>query len=98
MNGLLAPLRPWIYLLSDGASSVKRSEWILTRVSQRCEAFTPGYHVLPSALFGAQPRTRRHQLAPEVPLNAFPLPCAASSLPSDWNAFLFFSSSCPASR
>lgn len=71
------------------ASSVKRSEWILTRVSQCSTAFTPGYHVLPSALFGAQPSTHQHQLAPEVPLNSFPLPCAASSSLSNLKEFFF---------
>lgn len=80
------------------ASSVKRSEWILTRVSQCSTAFTPGYHVLPSALFGAQPSTHRHQLAPEVPLNSFPLPCAASSSLSNLKEFFFSPSSCPVSR
>lgn len=81
-----------------GASGVKHSEWILTRASQCSEAFTPGYHVLPSALFGAQPSTHRHQLAPEVPLNAFPLPCAASSSPSNLNDFFFLPPAAPCIR
>lgn len=73
-------------MVPDGASSFKPSEWILTRVSQCSEAFAPGYHVLPSALFGAQPSTHRHQLAPEVPTPVWRL---VFTVRLDW--FFFFS-------
>lgn len=62
-----------------GSSFQCQTQWMDVHACRRGPRHSPWAIMCCPLLYLEQPSTHRHQLAPKVPLNTFPLSCAASS-------------------